>query len=178
MHNCYHKDNMYNSFYIHKRWSSYFPAQNARGQTLTQRDWVQRCHRYSYFSALNIAIIKRLQKSTLCQTTRSTLRLDEWPSCNQRHRENRWLFWEMKVDIEYYRLCLCGTCNRDSCLTMVFLPVMSCVRQSKLRLQHIQSINFVYIFPNNGHLSTKATGLAVLRYMIEFSCVYFPQGHC
>ena len=116
MHNCYHKDNMYNSFYIHKRWSSYFPAQNARGQTLTQRDWVQRCHRYSYFSALNITIIKRLHKSALCQTTRSTLRLDEWPSCNQRHRENRWLFWEMKVDIEYYRLCLCGTCNRDSCV--------------------------------------------------------------
>jgi len=26
MHICYHKENMLNSFYIHKRWSSYFPA--------------------------------------------------------------------------------------------------------------------------------------------------------
>jgi len=60
MHNCYHKENMLNSFYIHKRWLSYFPAQNARGQTLTQRDRVKRCHRYSNFNALDITIMKRL----------------------------------------------------------------------------------------------------------------------
>jgi len=45
MYNCNHKENMVNSFYIHKRWSSYFPAKKTRGQTLTQRDLVRQCHR-------------------------------------------------------------------------------------------------------------------------------------
>jgi len=58
MHSCYHNENMLNSFYIYKRWSSYFTTQNAHGQTLTQRDWVKECHRYSNFKALDIT--KRL----------------------------------------------------------------------------------------------------------------------
>ena len=50
MHICYHKENMLNSFYIHKRWSSYFPAKNTCGQTLTQTDWVKRCRVTSDFA--------------------------------------------------------------------------------------------------------------------------------
>jgi len=60
MHICNKKENIFNSFYIHKRWSSYFPAKNARGQTLTQRDWVKRCHRNWNFKGLDITITKRL----------------------------------------------------------------------------------------------------------------------
>ena len=60
---------------------------------------------------------------------------------------------------------------------MLFLPVMLCVGQFKQRLQHIQNINFVYIFPNNGHLSKVAFviphGLTVVG---RFDCIWIDQN--
>jgi len=37
------------------------------------------------------------------------------------NRKNE-LFGEVKVDIEYHRLCLCRTCYRDSCVGQWYFP--------------------------------------------------------
>ena len=58
--NCNNKENMLNSFYIHERWSTYFPAKNAHGQTLTKRDLLNDAIVIETLKALDITITKRL----------------------------------------------------------------------------------------------------------------------
>ena len=68
------------------------------------------------------------------------------------------LFGEVKVKIEYHRLSLCRTCNRDSCVRQWYICQPCCLSDSLSRDCNIfKSINCVCMFPNNGHLSTNAT---------------------
>ena len=86
----------------------------------------------------------------------------------------------MKVDIDYHRLCKWGTCNRDYFVGQWYFCRSCCVSDSLSRDCNILSINFVYIFPNNGHLSTKATFVIPpwLTVVDRFDCTITIFGQC
>ena len=90
------------------------------------------------------------------------------------------LFGGVKVDIEYHRLCLWRTCKTGFvCWTMLFCRSCRVYDSLSRDCNIFKSINFVYMFPNSDHLSTKApfviphgwplyTGLIVLG--VWFGC--------
>ena len=88
------------------------------------------------------------------------------------------LFGEVKVKIEYHRLCLCRTCNRDSCVGQWYICQPCCVSDSLSRDCNIfKSINCVCMTPVNKCHFCNSPWLTVVD---RFDCIssfihYFPS---